>query len=111
MSSDVRVGLCTCPDMAVAGAIARALVDEGLAACVSMLPGVTSVYRWQGEVEQASEVQLLIKTTPARWDALVARLVTLHPYDVPELLGLDAVGGLPGYLHWVTDSTRPPDPT
>lgn len=82
--------------------LADALVGERLAACVTLLPGVQSVYRWEGRVERAEEVQLLVKTTRARFPALRERLVELHPYDVPELLALEAVDGLPAYLDWVT---------
>jgi periplasmic divalent cation tolerance protein len=101
----VRLCLCTCPDRAGAEAIALALVGERLAACVNLLPGTTSVYRWEGRIERAEEVQLLIKTTAARLPALGERLRALHPYDLPELIALEAVGGLPEYLNWVTAET------
>lgn len=106
----VLVCLCTCPDADSAGRVAQALVEARLAACVGLVPGVQSVYRWQGQVERAQEVQLTIKTTRARFDALQARLLELHPYRVPELIALDAVGGLPAYLRWVAGETRP-DPS
>lgn len=99
--------LCTCPDPASAARIADALVGERLAACVNVLPGVQSVYRWQGQVERASEVLLLIKTTQARLEALSARLVELHPYELPEVIAVDIAGGLPGYLAWIEDATAP----
>lgn len=99
--------LCTCPDAATAAHIAEALVDERLAACVNVLPGVESVYRWQGRVERASEVLLLIKSTRERLPALTARVVELHPYELPELVAVDIAGGLPGYLAWIADATRP----
>jgi len=99
--------LCTCPDAASATRIAEALVGERLAACVNLLPGVESVYRWQDRVERASEVLLLIKTTRARLDALTARVVELHPYELPEVIAVDIAGGLPGYLAWIADGTRP----
>jgi periplasmic divalent cation tolerance protein len=109
-STRVLVCLCTCPDRGSADAIAEALVAERLAACVNLLPGMTSVYRWEGRIERTEEVQLLIKTTSARLQALQARLGALHPYDVPELIVLEAVGGLPAYLHWVAAETAA-DPT
>jgi periplasmic divalent cation tolerance protein len=90
--------LSTCPDAETAARIARALVAERLAACVNRVPGVTSTYRWQGEVHDAAEVLLLIKTTRERFDALRDRLVELHPYEVPELIALDIADGLPVYL-------------
>lgn len=99
--------LCTCPDAASAARIADALVGERLAACVNVLPGLQSVYRWQGQVERASEVLLLIKTTRARLEALSARLVELHPYELPEVLAVDIAGGLPAYLAWIEDATAP----
>jgi len=101
----VRLVLSTCPDADTAARLARALVDERLAACVSALPGAVSTYRWQGQVEQSSEVQLLIKTSGERLDALTARLAELHPYELPEILAVEA-GGLPAYLAWVVDQTH-----
>jgi periplasmic divalent cation tolerance protein len=98
--------LSTCPDADTAQRLARALVDERLAACVSVLPGIVSTYRWQGQVEQASEVQLLAKTPADRRDALMARLAELHPYELPEILAVEAATGLPAYLAWVAAETR-----
>ena len=106
---EVLVCLCACPDPAMARGLGRALVEERLAACVQVLPGVESVYRWDGAVETATETLLILKTTRARHEALQARLVALHPYDVPELVTWPAVAGLPAYLHWVADSTRADD--
>lgn len=104
----VVVVQCSCPDAESAARIARALIGERLAACVQALPGVVSTYRWQGEVQIADEVLLLIKTSRARLEALKARLPDLHPYDLPELIVLDAVDGLERYLHWVEAETAPP---
>ena len=103
--NDVLVCLCTCPDRATGQRIAEALVHEGLAACVNVLPGIHSVYRWHGAVEHAEEVLLLAKTTRVRMDALQARLLELHPYELPELLAVEAAGGLPAYLDWVANGT------
>ena len=105
MADTVLLCLCTCPDRDTARTLARALVEARLAACVNLLPGVESVYRWQGAVEEATEVQLLIKTSSGRLAALAARLQTLHPYAVPELIAFEAVGGLPDYLRWVSAET------
>lgn len=105
----VLVAYCTCPDAETASRIAEALVTERLAACVNMLPGVRSVYRWQGGVEHADEVLLVIKTTRDRLDALTARLPSLHPYELPELAAVEAAGGLPAYLAWVAEQTRSDD--
>lgn len=100
---------CTCPDAATAQAIAHALVAERLAACASQLPAVCSTYRWQGKVEQAEECLLLIKTTDARLDAVTSRIRALHPYELPEVLVVEAAGGLPPYLDWVAEQTRDDD--
>lgn len=99
---------CTCPDLASAERLAGALVDERLAACVQVLPGLRSVYRWDGAVERADEVLLLIKTTRERLDALTARVRALHPYELPELLAVEAAGGSSAYLEWVAAETRAP---
>lgn len=84
--------------------LARTLVEERLAACVNILPPMQSIYRWQGDVEQAAEHQLVIKTSAARVDALRARLAALHPYELPELLVLPAAGGDERYLRWIEES-------
>lgn len=92
--------LSTCPDAATAQRIADALVDARLAACVSVLPGVRSTYRWQGAIEHADEVLLLIKTTHEAFPALQSRLPEWHPAELPELLAVEAAG-LPAYLDWI----------
>ena len=96
---------CSCPDADTATGIGEALVRERLAACVNLLPGMRSIYRWQGKVEQADEVLLLIKTRAGQLDALAARLKALHPYELPELIAVRAAGGLPAYLAWVDAET------
>jgi periplasmic divalent cation tolerance protein len=98
---------CACPDRTVAEGLARALVEDRLAACVQMLPGMASVYRWQGAIERADEVLLLAKTWDDRLDALVATLRARHPYEVPEIMAVPAAGGLAAYLDWVREQTRP----
>lgn len=105
----VLICLCACPDDASARRIAEALVSERLAACVNLIPGLTSFYRWQGAVEQASEILLLIKTTDERLPALTSRLTELHPYELPEVLAVQADAGLPAYLQWVTAQTTDED--
>lgn len=102
---------CSCPDGDSADRIAEVLVAERLAACVSRLPGVSSTYPWKGAVERADEVLLLIKTTAARLDALVARIQALHPYELPEVIAVEATGGSAAYLAWVADATRPGAPS
>ncbi len=103
---DARLVLCTCPDTPTAQALARQLVERRLAACVNLLPPMQSVYRWQGQVEQAGEVQLLAKTCADRLDALTAAIVQLHPYELPEILALTPSAGLPAYLDWIRAETR-----
>jgi periplasmic divalent cation tolerance protein len=91
--------------------IAETLVAERLAACVNVLPGLRSVYRWQGAVERADEVLLLIKTTPDRYPQLQDRLPQIHPHELPELVAVETDLGLPAYLRWIADETRPEPPT
>lgn len=101
----VRVVLITAPTADVARTIARTLVEERLAACVSVLPQMTSIYRWQGAVEETQEQLLVCKTVHERVPALVARLPEIHPYKVPEALVLPVEAGLPAYLAWVVEET------
>lgn len=101
---EVLLCLCTCPSREVAEDLAQRVVGAGLAACVNILPGLTSVYRWQGAVETASEVLLLAKTTASRYPALEAALLAAHPYELPEVIGVSIHAGLPGYLQWIKDS-------
>ena len=97
----------TAPDQAAAELLARILVDERLAACANILPGMRAIYRWQGTVESADEVVLLLKTTAAQAEALGARLRTLHPYEEPCVLVLPVAGGSASYLAWIADGVRP----
>ena len=87
-------------------ALARTLVDERLAACVNVLPAMTSVYRWKGQVEQDREQQLVIKTTADRLTALETRIRELHTYELPEFLILSTDGGSSSYLAWVKDAVE-----
>ena len=102
--STARVVLSTCPDAGTAEAVARALIDERLAACVNLVSGVRSIYRWQDEVEQADEILMVIKTTAGKVDALTARVAQLHPYEVPEVIALEAEGVSDAYLAWLEGS-------
>lgn len=90
--------------------LARRLVEERLAACASVLPGLRSTYRWEGRIEEAGEVLLLAKTRRELFDALAARVVELHPYDLPEVVAVEAAAGLPAYLAWVEAETLATDP-
>jgi len=103
--SDLRVVLITAPDGAVAKRIAETLVGEGLAACVNLLPGISSVYRWHGSLERAEETLLIAKTTAALVDSLEKRLGEVHPYEVPECIALEPTNAAPAYLRWVLEET------
>lgn len=97
--------LTNCPDETSANAIALALVEDRLAACVNILPRVQSLYRWQGAVESASEIPLLIKTTADNYAALEAAIRERHPHEIPEIVALPVDRGLPAYLNWVAAET------
>lgn len=105
--ADCRVVLCTCPDSACAARLAGGLVEHGLAACVNVIDGIRSIYRWQGEVSDDSETLMIIKTTGSRYPELQRWLERHHPYDVPEVIALDVSEGAPSYLEWVASQTRP----
>ncbi len=105
--SAVRVVLVTVPDREGATTLARTLVEERLAACVNLLPGVHSIYRWEDEVASADEVLLVLKTRADRVDTLRRRVVSLHPYDLPEFVVLPVEGGLDGYLAWIRAESAP----
>jgi periplasmic divalent cation tolerance protein len=100
--------LTNCPDVAVAERISRALVENRLAACINQLPPVQSTYRWQGAIEAAVEVPLLIKCTRARYPALEEAIRQLHPHATPEIVAVPVVAGFAPYLRWVDDETQPP---
>jgi len=106
-ASAVRVALVTAPAH-LAESLARSLVEDRIAACVNVLPGVTSIYRWEGCVEEAEEALLVLKVPAGTADTLPAEVAIRHPYDVPEVLLLDVTGGLPEYLAWVRDATEAP---
>ena len=100
------VVLCTVPTVEQAGRIAHALVEERLAACVSVVPGLRSIYRWKGDICDDAEQLLLIKTRRDALPALMQRLPALHPYQVPEILALEPAGVLPAYLNWLLEATE-----
>ncbi|HXH03706.1 MAG TPA: divalent-cation tolerance protein CutA [Candidatus Competibacteraceae bacterium] len=109
MGNGNRVVLCTCPDLDSAGRMAETLVAERLAACVNILPGLTSVYRWQGAIQRDVEVLLLIKTRTDAFTALERRVRELHPYEVPELIALPILEGSTPYLDWLAASVEAGD--
>lgn len=105
MTSDALLVFATFPDAATAHRIVRALVEERLAACGTLLPGAESIYRWQGAIETSTEVFVVLKTEANSYARLETRLTEMHPYDVPECLALQVSRGLPSYLRWIADST------
>lgn len=104
-SAEPLVALTTLEDLEQARTLVRRLVDERLVACGTVLPGATSIYRWEGAVTTASEAVVLLKTTGARWDGLVAAVERHHPYSTPELLALPVAAGLDRYVAWVSAET------
>ncbi len=102
--TDTLVVLVTCPTAAEAKRVGRALVDGRLAACVNILPGVQSIYRWKGKVETAQERLLLIKTSRRHLPKLQAAIARLHSYDVPEIIALPISAGSRAYLAWLHDN-------
>jgi periplasmic divalent cation tolerance protein len=102
--TDFQIVLSTCADREQAERIAHRLVEQHLAACVNILPGVQSIYRWQGAVESAAEVLLLIKTSTARSQEVQSTIASLHSYEVPEFLVLPVLGGSNAYLAWLGTS-------
>ena len=105
MKELLQVVLATAPSVEIAKAIARTLVEERLVACVNIVSGVTSVYRWQGKLEESAEVLLVMKTVTERLPVLVSRVTELHPYKVPEVVALPVDAALPAYAEWVVDET------
>ncbi|WP_347989716.1 divalent-cation tolerance protein CutA [Methylomonas sp. AM2-LC] len=93
--------LCTCPDQNTADNIATQLLNEQLAACVNILPGIRSVYRWQGQIENAQEHLLLIKTHDRHYAAIEAAIKKLHPYQIPEIIAIAIERGSKDYIKWI----------
>ncbi len=104
--TDVVAVLVTVPDAGKAAELARALVEERLAACGNVVPGVRSIYRWEGKVQDEGEALLVLKTARRRIADLLARVRALHPYEVPEILAIPVEEGNRAYLDWVDESTR-----
>lgn len=98
--------LCTVPDSVTAERIAARVVSAKLAACVNIVPGIESVYEWQGKVERSHELLLIIKTQERCYSQLEAKLVELHPYDTPEIIATPITHGLADYLNWIGAVTQ-----
>jgi len=108
MSDNVIIVISNAPDQLLAKRIAHVLLEEGLAACVNLGAPMLSMYRWEGQIEGAEEIPMLIKSTREHEAALLRRLTELHPYEVPEAVVVAADGGLPAYLDWVRAETGKP---
>ncbi len=102
---DTLLVYCTCPDEAVGQALATMLVEQGLAGCINVLPGITSIYKWHGEMKSGTEVLLLIKTPADKYPELEATIRERHPYELPEIIAVSMDAGLPDYLAWIHTET------
>ncbi|MFP4647580.1 MAG: divalent-cation tolerance protein CutA [Halorhodospira sp.] len=106
MSSNHLAVFCTCPDEQTARRLAEAVVEAKLAACVNILPGVSSVFYWEGRAQSEQEHLLMIKTSELAYSRLESKLVELHPYELPEVIAVGIERGLAGFLDWIRDQTR-----
>lgn len=104
--SDILLVITNLPDTTAAQQLARHLIETNAAACVNQLAPCLSTYRWQGKIETASEIPLLIKTTTAAFPRLEALILAAHPYELPEIIALPVSLGLPAYLDWVRHETQ-----
>jgi periplasmic divalent cation tolerance protein len=109
MNGELQIVLCSVPDMDTAETIADTLVTEQLAACVNIIPGITSVYRWEGAVRKDPELLLLIKTAAHVRPLVEQRVQSLHPYELPEIIAVSIQTGQKDYIKWITDSLKSPD--
>ena len=98
---EILLVLTNMPDQASAALLAESLVTQNLAACVNILAPCQSIYTWQGKLEHAAEVPMLIKTSQTKYNALEAAILKAHPYELPEIITINVDGGLPQYLQWV----------
>jgi periplasmic divalent cation tolerance protein len=107
--TDKIIVFSTCDSTELAERIARKLVEDRLAACVNIVPGLRSFYRWKGAVEEAAEWLLIVKSSRSLFEALRAELEKIHSYEVPELVAIPIVDGSSNYLNWFEGELRPPD--
>ena len=105
MKNEHLLVITTCPDRTTAEAVADKLVDANLAACINIIPNVTSIYEWKGCRESGTELILLIKTRSSLYNEIERKIVELHPYELPEVLAVSIKNGLAGYLSWIDEST------
>ena len=106
ITNQCQLVMCTCPDQDSAKTIAEQLVDQSLAACVNILPGIESIYIWQGKRESAQEQLLMIKTTKNVYDALEKTIIGLHPYELPEIIAVNIEDGNTNYLNWISKNAN-----
>ena len=106
MSENILLALSTFPDRATAQRISNQLVEEKFAACANVLPGVESIYRWQGKIESGNETLVFFKLSDDRKAPFQEKLRSLHPYDVPEIIFFSVADGLPEYLRWAAENCR-----
>jgi periplasmic divalent cation tolerance protein len=99
---NILLVLTNVPDTETASLLAETLITQKLAACVNILSPCQSIYIWEGNVERANEIPMLIKTTQLQYDALQAAIIKAHPYELPEIISINVDGGLPQYFQWVT---------
>jgi periplasmic divalent cation tolerance protein len=104
-ATETLLVMTTLPDPDSATRLAEYLVTQKLAACINILPSMTSVYIWKEKLERGSEHLLLIKTRRERFDALAEAIKSQHPYELPEIIAIPVVAGLPAYLHWIAENT------
>lgn len=106
MTAKQQIVFNTCPDEETARHIAAALVEQELAACVNIIPGIESIYRWHDQIESGRECLLIIKSNVACYGELERSLKTLHPYELPEIVAVPIQTGLPAYLDWIDNNTK-----
>lgn len=106
LHNDCLLLFSTCAELGEAEAIAHDLIDAGLAACVNIVPGIRSVYRWQDQVENTVEQLLIIKAAKRRYAQIEARIKALHSYELPEIVAVPITGGLPEYLQWLLNTEK-----
>jgi periplasmic divalent cation tolerance protein len=105
MAEQILLAISTFPDADTANRIAHTVIEEKFAACANIIPAVHSIYRWKDKIETAGEVIVFFKTTPDRQAAFQAKLHSLHPYEVPEIVFVPVGSGLPAYLRWVAENS------
>ena len=108
MSTNLQLVLCTAPNRECAERIAEALVAEQLAACVNIIPGIVSIYRWKDNIENDEELLLLIKTSQGTYESLEQRIRALHPYELPEIIAVSIQAGQKDYIKWIENSLTTP---